>query len=723
MYCIVLNINYNFVILEPGKPGINFYYDTPFDGKPRQTSLKLLSSFNPDHFMAGFDVKLPLEADNPISVNAGAGVVNQDKEKKIYVSGNYMGSTFEYALGFSRRGNEIVPILKFNSDFKYMEGKIFEEKTPNGVKYVLKQVKFGQSGSTLTADGSIEVNGPKIIADVKFTQDGKNYNVQGTLGYQQGQFDTDFKLSSPQVPTANGKLNYNLRFTDKNIGNDLIVVWDKDANSKKNRFELSQNSDWSNKEVFVTKNSFSLGKYNFGGKFDGEFGKKVMNLDSFVDYNNQKAELKIDNKYSQRQPHDYETSIFVAANQKSAKLDMKRDIEGDSSKITNKFELSSGIRAELNGKVGHKFDSKNADISIQGVFVPGPKKEQTKATIFFKNTDKGHQSNSKVTVGKKEVASIETDLTFGNKMDGKLKAAFNDVIKVDGTFTSNDGTGNAVLNGEIKDRKVRGESQFTVKKPTYDFVTDIYYDYEKDNSKKVQFSTKNQLQDKSISSKNDVEVFSERYTFNVDASSEGAFPIGKQKLTTDFTLPTGRKFILDAMREVNGGGDNINGQVHLTATDELPNKQQRQVVVDMKTKDVNRRLGFFDGTSTLKYRGFDNKDFKVQTTLKNLKKGHFSTAAGSVQIDGTMVPEPLTVNLNVDEYCENHAIYSANGKYGSIGDIDVNGKFYTATKDRPHSHDFTGVLNLPNTKLQRVTVTSNGQFTEPNEPEGNYIVK
>lgn len=674
--------------------------------------------------MAGFDLSVPIEVDKPIHINAGAGLVNQPNEKKIYLSGNYMETPFEYALGFNRKGNEIIPILKFQGDLKYIEGKIFEDKTKNGVKYTLKQVKFGQQGSyLLTADGSVEVDGPKVISDLRFVQDGKNYNLQGTLGYQQGQFDTDFKLSSPQVASANGKLNYNLKFSDYVLGNDLIVVWDKDANSKKNRFELSQKADWSSKDLYKTKNSFSLGTYDLSGKFDGDFGKNIMVMDTFVNYNNQKAELKIDSKCNQRQPHDYEFLLYLGANQKNAKLELKRDIEGDSSKITNKLELSSGMRAELNGKVGHKFDCKNADISMQGVFLPGPKKEQTKATIVLKNTEKGHQSNSRVTVGKREIASLETDLTYGNNMDGKLKASLTDAISVDGSLKSTDGKGNAVVTAGVKDRKLRAESQFTIQKPTYDFVTDIFYDYEKDNNKKVHIATRNKIQDNAFATKNDVEIFSERYTFNIAASQDGALPYGKLKFDTDFVLPTGRKFMMSAERDLKASGDVINGQAHFEAADELPNKQQRKVAVDVRIKDMNHRLGYFDETLTLKYHDFDNKDFKVQSSLKNAKKDHFSAASGSFQLDGTLIPEPVTVTIVVDEYCGNHAIFSGNAKYGTVGDVDVKGKFYVQTGDRPHSHDFTGVLNIPKTNLKQVTVTSSGQLTEPATPEGNYVIK
>ena len=674
--------------------------------------------------MGGFDLSVPIQADSPFKISAATGFVNQENEKKLYLNGNYLGGDFKYELGFRRNGNQIEPILKLNTDLSYIDGKIIEQKTPNGVKYDLKQVRFGKDISMTIVDGSIEVNGPKLISNLRFQQGGNAISVVGSLGYEQGQLDSDLKVSSPQVAAANGIVNYALKLADGSLKNDLTVVWDKDPNSKTSCFTWNQFADWSGQDVFKMKNALEVGKFNTIARLNGEFGSKILNVDSGLEYNNQKAELLIDNKYSQKQPHDYETSIYAAANQKSVKDEMKRDIEGDSSKIANKLELSTGLKLEVNGKVGHKFDCNHADVSLQGVFLPGPKKDQTKITIFVKNTEKDHSANSKITVGKNEFASFESKLTYGKQMVGSLKASAANAVTAEGNFQAANGKGNAVINASIKDRKLKGESQFNIAKPTFDFSTDIFYDYEKDNTKKVHFSTKNQVQDNSVVSKNEVEIFSEHYSFNVDASNDGTLENGKQKGSAVVSLPTGRKFSFNADREARFANEGKgNGAFHLTATDELPNKQQRQAIVDLKVNDLSPKAGFFDLTGSMKYRAYDNKDLKLQIGAKNLKKGHYSTATGSLQIDGSLVPDVATVKINLDEYCDNHAIYSASGKYGQVGDININGKFYVANKDRPHSHDFNGVLNLPKTKLQKLTVSSNGQLTEPADSEGAFIIK
>ena len=36
----------------------------------------------------------------------------------------------------------------------------------------------------------------------------------------------------------------------------------------------------------------------------------------------------------------------------------------------------------------------------------------------------------------------------------------------------------------------------------------------------------------------------------------------------------------------------------------------------------------------------------MMMTLKNVKKGEYSTASGSLQVDGALVPDVVTVNVN-----------------------------------------------------------------------------
>ncbi|KAG5666411.1 hypothetical protein PVAND_014440 [Polypedilum vanderplanki] len=700
-------------------PTITFYHDTPKDGKKRQTVVKLLSSFKPTHYYAGFSLHAPITQDNTFEAEARIGLVNEANEKKLYAFGNYQKQKYEYELGFKKSGNDITPILKLNTDLTYISGKVVEKQTPKGVSYVLQTIRFGKDDYQTTVDGSVSIEGPKFATNLKIDVGGKKIDFDGQVGYDNGKLDTDITMKSAQISTANGKVKYALTYGDKNFGNNLLIIWDKDLNSKVNRVEWSQFADWKGENCKV-KNELSVGKFNANGKLNGEFGKKVFLLDSGVNYQKSSGELKIENKYSQKQPHDYDTSIYAMANKKSIKIEMSRDIEGDSSKIKNKLELSTGLKIEINGKVSHKIESRDADISIQGTFLPAPKKDITKLTYILKNTQKDHDSSLKIVVGKNELASLESKLNYGQNVKGTMKGSITDVLNIDGTYESNKGKGNAVFNAVLKDKKLRSETQFTIQKPTYNFASDFYYDYEKNNNKKVHLSTANQLTSKTVDSKNVVEIFGEHYSFDVGATNEGGFPDGKQTANVDLQLPTGRKFSASVNRDVKMKDGKGNGRLHLTATDELPNKQQRQLVTDMKVDDLNIKQSFFDFVGAMKYKDYDNKDIKAQVALKNLQKGQFSTAVGNMNIDGSLMPNTFTMNVKLDEYCADHAIYNFNGKYGNIGDIDLSGKFYNANKERPYSHEFIGTINVPETKWKSLTLKSNGKVNEPADENGVY---
>lgn len=306
-----------------------------------------------------------------------------------------------------------------------------------------------------------------------------------------------------------------------------------------------------------------------------------------------------------------------------------------------------------------------------------------------------------------------------------MKAIVKDAFTVDGTIESKKGKGNVVFNIGLKDKKLRSDSQFTIQKPVYDVATDFYYDYEKDNSKKISFSSKNKIEPRSMDSKNNFEIFSEKYGVNFGLSTAGnALPSGHQKFNFDVQLPTGRKLSTDFDRDFTTLKDGKgSGKLHWTFADELPNRQQRSAVIDINMNSIDLQNRFFDLSETFKYKDYDNKDLKLTMDVKNLQKGHhFATAAANAQLEGALMPNTLNLNVKIDEYCKEHAIYAFDGKYGNVGDFDVSGKFYTANKDRPYSHDFKGTLNVPNSQFKSVTVTSNGKIAEPPTPDGVYTV-
>ena len=719
---------------DPASPSIFISHDTPNEGQSRPITIRLNSSLRPEHFMAGLKLSAPFDIASPYTIDTALGFKNDQRELKVYFFFRQPGTDLIYELGVNKNGNEFTPILKLNQDTSYMDGKIVAQTSGDTTTYRIQKVRFNRGQETFTADGQIAIGGAKINGDVTLASGQKSYNIAGGASFTAGNFLVDVNAKSPTTEMANGKLKYNVIIGEDNYKHDLLVIYGSDLNSKTNRIEMYEILELerdTNKKINGIKfdSKFGFGKYPFNSQISGEFRENISKFDLMLDYQNQKLNTNVNSKCNQKTKGDYDFSLAAGINQKSIKLDTTRVIEGEKSRITNKLELSTGVRAELNGLVSNTFNCRDADVNLMAIFVPGAKKEANKVTLFVKNTQKEAASNGKITSGKNEVASFDSKVVYGDEMTGTLKASVKDLFQGEGSFNSNHGKGdgNFLAGFKNNERKLKIDTQFNVAKPTYDITTDFYYDFEKDNNKKVHFETKNQVGEaptKSLDSKNKLEIFGEKYELGVFGSSEGTFSNGKQKGSYDILLPTGRRLSGELERQININGDaRPMGTMTAKASDELPNKTQRQLVLHGTLNELNRKTGTFDGSYDIKLKDFDNKDLKLVFNVKNLKKGHFSAAGLTASVDGSLIAQPVQINVQVDEYCSNHAIYSVQGKYGNSYDADISGKYYVANLERPHSHEFTGTLNMPTTKMQRLVVTSNGQLTEPKDETGSYVIQ
>lgn len=78
-----------------------------------------------------------------------------------------------------------------------------------------------------------------------------------------------------------------------------------------------------------------------------------------------------------------------------------------------------------------------------------------------------------------------------------------DTVDGKGTFKSNNGKGdgNLLVTLQKVDRKFKIDTTFNIAAPIYDMKTDFYYNFEKENDKKITFDTKNRVQKGSFDSK------------------------------------------------------------------------------------------------------------------------------------------------------------------------------------------------------------------------------
>lgn len=498
------------------------------------------------------------------------------------------------------------------------------------------------------------------------------------------------------------------------------MVYGKDLNSKRHRLEFEQAIDMkenAEKKVVSAKftNKLYFGELPVTLEVNGETERKILKFDVIGEYDNQKAVLNVAQKMNQKARGDYDLSINAALNTHTINFVSTRAIESGKSRLTNKLETSFGARAELNGLVGHKFTYKDADVNLQGIFVPGKRAETYKVNMFIQNNDKESNSNVKFIFGKIDFFNYDGKIVYANPHTGSFKVQVHEILDASADYKSNNGKGDGSVLFDFKkyDRKMKAETTFTIQKPTYDVSVDFFYDFEKDNTKKAHFETNNKVTRSSFDSKNKVEVMSEKYEFNVAGSQTGAIKDGVTKANVEVVLPTGRKFTSSVNRELRVKNDKPKGSVDFKVIDELPNKQKRQLSFNGKMNNADLDAGYFDFLSTLKYNDFTNKEVAIETGLKNQKKGQFSTGGITLKVDGSMIQQPLNLNVNLDEYCSNHAVYKIAGVYGGKYTIDMKGKYYVANAKRPHSHELKATVNLPDTKLQKIVINSNGKLKEP----------
>lgn len=168
------------------------------------------------------------------------------------------------------------------------------------------------------------------------------------------------------------------------------------------------------------------------------------------------------------------------------------------------------------------------------------------------------------------------------------------------------------------------------------------------------------------------------------------------------------------------------GNLLISLKDILPSKKTRSLLVTGTLSDANLRSRLFNLVHKVTYTDFDGKDIVLSTNFKNLPKGEFKTGVADINLRGSMLPEVMDLKISVDEYCHEHAIYTASAKYGGQFNFNINGNYYVGGGKKPTTYDIKTVINVPNTQLKSVTLQSNGKFvvpqTETDVYEGQFKV-
>lgn len=230
----------------------------------------------------------------------------------------------------------------------------------------------------------------------------------------------------------------------------------------------------------------------------------------------------------------------------------------------------------------------------------------------------------------------------------------------------------------------------------------------------------------SFLNRNTLEVQGDKYVFNTDGTTEGRVTDGKFNVKFHLTLPTGREMSGNIEREARLKQDAGTGNLLISLKDILPNKKTRSLVVTGTLTDANMRARLFDLVHKMTYTDFDGRDIVLTSQFKNLPKGEFKTGLAELNLRGKMLPEVIDLKISADEYCHEHAIYSASAKYGGQFNFNINGNYYVGSGKKPTTYDVKTVINVPNTQIKSASLQSNGKFviaqSETDSCEGQFKV-
>lgn len=231
----------------------------------------------------------------------------------------------------------------------------------------------------------------------------------------------------------------------------------------------------------------------------------------------------------------------------------------------------------------------------------------------------------KVLDGKVVMVDMMMKGTKGPNPNGQMKVTVPEVLNANGNFKSTDGVGNGMLMIDVPKmgRKIKAESKFTCKDPVHNLDLDVYFDFEKDNSKKLSVSTHNELTKHSVDSKNKADLLGHTMSFNVKGNMDGSFRDGKMNGEFDVTLPN--KYYMHGKldRQIKTKDDIMNGNAHAFVEMKTSKDAPKGMKLDIKGKavDSNPREHVFDFTWNIVASNHDDKDVKLDIEMKHKHEG------------------------------------------------------------------------------------------------------
>lgn len=730
------------------KHSVEFSMDCPHATYKRMVKLRGEAGLTPKMYL-----KWALES--PIKTSSvEVGYKNDKTEAILYGEAIDDSQKYEAKVGFKKSGgNEYTPILMViypnreeKSLFGYtIDGKIFVDEKPPKTIYNFQNLEIRKTvdGKKVATDEPLIINGKieyvpiAFVVDLRTEHGGNRMGVKGNLQLNFPNFLIDFTTDSNNQD-LNSEFHYDVKYEKNALFEQLFKF--KAGNKKEYDIYMSQvltldkavldakktDEFFGAITKFEIKSSFTpthpvtfdvIYVNDKNAKYEHGIAFKCSNMDFNSKFNMKKTEKM-----------DYDLTYKLAVNKFFINVLSKLNSDGSTNDLNkrafvNKVSLSNGFAMDLNGNFNHKMKTGDFDLDFENQLTDNTKKPQYKIGFNLKNQPKQLMWNLKVNIlnqphdlvtGKftlkkaeqftlemliHEIMQLNTEFSFSEVKNGKEKLP---LVKGDGFVL--------FKFPKVNNYQVKANTKFSVGEPNYDVNVEVFYDFERDNTKKATFNTANIVKANEYHTKNSLDILGSNYQLNGNYQLVGPIDNGVLKFDGEVVLPSTRTFSADFKRKldkkvIKDTDASYSGNVELNLKDQTPEKGLRTITVNGKLAELNPKMGKFDVGYKIEIADYDRSNIVFEPSVK-IERGDQMNFGFNVF--GKMVPEKFTSTLAIKNELKktDQVNFDLKAAYGKSIDLSSVGHFKLVPGGTNFDYKIFSKLNVEPANLAKTVSTA-----------------
>lgn len=420
-----------------------------------------------------------------------------------------------------------------------------------GKKYIFDQVALVANDQKIVGlDGNVHVAENAAGLDMKVNYGEESVALKLQAKKKENSY---YSISVSALPSKDPNIGFSIQSEIHRemyaYKYNLVFIHGPDQNSKVNRFSLEHHAIIKPNQEGLNfilgeslKISYPAMKLNL--EFEGKVRPNSVDGKMGIAYDKFKFGSKLSAEQNKVKIGDYEIKFETELLQNGIKFESRRTvIDAHKSKYKNKLELIPGGKYEADALItcNCNKDNKNVKFEIDSDLKLDDKKVKVFGSL---NVERPHNVESSAYVIVSDVKYVDFLFKHQNaNPQCNLKLNVKNYLDVTGQVSMQNGKGNAQLNIDLPkiNRKLKGTGDFTVSGSQHNGDFELLFDAEKDPSKRIKLSTKNDIKKNAIDSKNVIEIMNNKYEINGKSKLDGEnIDEGVLSSEGDITLPNGR---------------------------------------------------------------------------------------------------------------------------------------------------------------------------------------